>query len=930
MNVLQHALSIVIFLSVLSSSIAQSHKFIEESELILFGEVASTRSVWNESHKLICTEFNIQAEILYKGSIVTDIITLRFIGGSIGDDFHYSPHGTPNLKVGQKSFFFLNDEMQTELIMGRFEHCFVIESDSGAYLFNKEWLTYNQMSNAISDVVRSAPHLVANLISGKTIDDETSCHAIRDGEVTPEIEFSFEDPLLSSDFSSINFDIAAQVNVPGVRFVGGEIFINYSEEFGTKVIQNSRVDIQKAIILSNTNYKIEVEDYGPQIISVKIIPTILEDDSLYVFGASDQPLLNVTLDISNPDNVGDISFDNLTIEEAFYFTCFGSEYEFETTSIGDAIDYVSVSGVTVGLTYTFENLVPNAGNTMLSFDVFVKGSAPRKLLDAQFTIDFNDEVFGNALSATDQLTYTRGEIISDPNSYIIYDWDFPELDPNASSIDFAVSGQIAQSSNDLSVLGVNPVRLMTITIPIISCNGDIELAFNSVTEDPEINTNGYFLDGAMPIPLIKYNPVIADDTENGSACACEKPVITGLMPIEIPAGTGDILTITGDHFGAFDPDVCTVLFKNGDEDPGDPDMIEAGAKDFEWDNVIHWTNTEIQIRVPSTDKHEGAKDPASTGKIVVRNSCEDSHKSNEKLFIPYALMNYRASGEVMGPREARKLTIVENSSPGLCFHFTNDTPVWIRDQFRAALALWCSETGINFMIGETVDPNTTLQQDDMNIIKYGGQSGAAGGGMAINSVYFRACDTSNERGYTFTEIDFIVYSGFEDQAVQEAKVKQRMTHELGHSHMLAHARGLSVATTPLMYVSGNFITDKDVLGANLVFANSAEIAQSCGIPIGSGLCGQDCLNTGTNDINSEILVSAYPNPTNSSVVLNLADRITGEVEIEIFNVNGVKEGSYISEFLNKDISVKLPDQAGTYFIKVKSQNIVDVIKVSKL
>ncbi len=149
------------------------------------------------------------------------------------------------------------------------------------------------------------------------------------------------------------------------------------------------------------------------------------------------------------------------------------------------------------------------------------------------------------------------------------------------------------------------------------------------------------------------------------------------------------------------------------------------------------------------------------------------------------------------------MAIKENSRLGICFQFTDDTPGWIIDQFENALNSWCNKTGINFSIGSSVSSSNALKADDINVIKYGGQNSSTGIGMAINGLYYNTICNSSEVGWVFNEIDFIVYSGFGDPTTQ---------HELGHSHILAHARNNIVLDQSLMHCEGNFngtITTED-------------------------------------------------------------------------------------------------------------------------
>jgi len=179
-----------------------------------------------------------------------------------------------------------------------------------------------------------------------------------------------------------------------------------------------------------------------------------------------------------------------------------------------------------------------------------------------------------------------------------------------------------------------------------------------------------------------------------------------------------------------------------------------------------------------------------------------------QMKFTYSLFNSR-------PRqfsEAYNMAVKGNSSPDICFQFTDDTSRWIIDQFENALNSWCNKTGINFSIGSSVSSSNALKVDDINVIKHGGQNSSTGIGMAINGLYYNTICNSSEVGWVFNEIDFIVYSGFGDPTTQEAQLRVVIRHELGHSHILAHARNNIVLDQSLMHCEGNFngtITTED-------------------------------------------------------------------------------------------------------------------------
>ena len=243
-------------------------------------------------------------------------------------------------------------------------------------------------------------------------------------------------------------------------------------------------------------------------------------------------------------------------------------------------------------------------------------------------------------------------------------------------------------------------------------------------------------------------------------------------------------------------------------------------------------------------------------------------------------------------------------------------------------------TGINFSIGASVNSNVSIGEDGINVIKYEGQSSSVGGGMVISGFYFVPPCNSTEFGYPFSEIDFQVFSGFGDPSVQEAQLREVLRHELGHSHMLAHARNNTALDQPLMHYEGNFhgtITNADAEGANLVFTNSQAIVSSCGTPIGSGNCGGSCSTNSVNDLPNDFQVKVSPNPNHGYVVVSIKEENLISIDfIEIYDINGVLENRVTIGEKVEIISLELPSHSGTYILKILSGNKNSSVKVVRL
>jgi hypothetical protein len=180
---------------------------------------------------------------------------------------------------------------------------------------------------------------------------------------------------------------------------------------------------------------------------------------------------------------------------------------------------------------------------------------------------------------------------------------------------------------------------------------------------------------------------------------------------------------------------------------------------------------------------------------------------------------------------------------------------------------------------EKVQHNSNTPQgaaDGINLVSY---EIGSGGGLISTSFYYQNNNCSNDEKY-FSEIDLVLRTNLTNPTQQdEENMREIIKHELGHAHMLQHAKGFG----QLMHPNGNtggVITSNDQTGANLVFAASGVCG---GNPIGNGSCGVNCSTNSVGNISKDN-INLSPNPTTN--LLNISTNI-GKIEnISIINSHG--------------------------------------------
>lgn len=823
----------------------------------------------------------------------------------MGDDFHFTPHAI-SLHENDEGYFFLS-KTENEYGFINSNEGFAVKEKNLKHTIRYKGSTYfkNQFEENIfreTKFPKLSSYDYFNIKKELSRGGDT-CNIITGLRDKKSIEFLFKNVRYTGNNKYIEFDINAKVNTPGLKFGKGNLYVRYTSQFGKYAITNNTLEVTKGTIIQNSIYNLTSTDLDSNVFRISILPSAT-NNNLYTLTGAEEQLAHVKIKISDFTSLGSLSFDDIDISGEVFYWCQGSYNLFDETNLSEPITAVNNnSGNAIGIKYTFENVLIDLSSNEMTIDLYAEATSVSKFAVAFIYINYNELGFGSNIFSNGNFTFYQDDLLDNTNVYFVKPVDH---DNNTILL------QIYSLDPDPSLyeeLNTTPRKMGNMTFKIINCDVQKNLSFDPLTNSP--NHNHYT--GVLPLQYEVYNPVIATDEETGTICGCKKPKITSFSPLSIHGGLDEILTINGTDFGSYSPPHCKVVFKNGDDDSNKKEILN-GTDDLKWDGVYHWSDTKIQLKVPSTDFLPGTSSPASTGKIKVRNICDESDESNSILEIPYSIINFRKDTE--GPTKRLNLK-ANNPNNSICFSFSDALPDWIYLEFINALDEWCSETSINFTVGNIID-NDTAAVDDVNNVSY---ILGSGGGMVINSLYYgNSC--------SFQEIDFQLKTTITNPSDQDkANMREIIMHEIGHAHMLEHSRGLGQIMQPNGNASG-YISSDDKEGANLVFASSA----ACGSPsIGSGLCKNNCGST--NSILDLTRVDEYkisPNPTTENVELELIDIDLNKInKIIIYNVDGKILNSFTP--FSKKFEIKLPDLPNMYFIEIqKTDGLKCTQKIVKL
>lgn len=260
----------------------------------------------------------------------------------------------------------------------------------------------------------------------------------------------------------------------------------------------------------------------------------------------------------------------------------------------------------------------------------------------------------------------------------------------------------------------------------------------------------------------------------------QAPIVTTLSPASLTAGTLAVLTISGSGFGAT-RGTGSVEFRNADD--GGASYTKANDDDY-----VSWTDTRIQVRVPSLS---AGRTPAGTGTVRVTTAGQLAAVSPGSVTIVFAATNVldTNSGQRAVPGHRNF-----DGAGGLTFRFDAGfagnaaaAAAWQR-----ALATWRCQTGINWRVG-TTRTKTGVADDGENSVGFDTGNELPTGVLGRTTSYYRGCYlASGAVVFYVQEIDM----QFDDAAnwqfgpnnptAAQLDFESVAVHELGHAQQLSH------------------------------------------------------------------------------------------------------------------------------------------------
>lgn len=247
--------------------------------------------------------------------------------------------------------------------------------------------------------------------------------------------------------------------------------------------------------------------------------------------------------------------------------------------------------------------------------------------------------------------------------------------------------------------------------------------------------------------------------------ALNGPVITGLSPSEVTAGTGTLLTITGTGFGA-DRGDGQVWFVAADN-PGNI-ISSSGFK------IESWSDTQIRIIVPSE---------AGTGNVRVRKSGIET-VSPSALKIRYSHINLENLPTLM---------INKDSKGGYTWriHTNMGLNPGASGAVQRAIGKWVCATSVPWQISS--DPASGNGKDGIFSISFGNDAGDLENNLGYTNAYYIGVQRPGGMTEWLLDEADIVFNpeanwnfSVAGPGFNQIDFETVVLHELAHAHLMGH------------------------------------------------------------------------------------------------------------------------------------------------
>ena len=561
-----------------------------------------------------------------------------------------------------------------------------------------------------------------------------------------------------------------------------------------------------------------------------------------------------------------------------------------------------------------------SGSNQITFNMYVRSTETVSLRQLSIQLNYSNNWFGQNIVANNKLNLSDGDF---GENYTLRSLD-------VSSDVLEVSLRSNSPVGQLQLLSGNEIRVATVSIEFTEIESELPIILENTVyssryydEDLVINRCGHIEigDGGCGIIILGIDSRKAAGDQTILTISCAGFIHPSVQPGDEWCGLPNI-----EH---------RVKFKS---------LVGESISPLEGD-YIKWTNTEIQVKVPTTGylddsfilSNSDNDEIAGTFNITVciddtnmqKCVCFDESDFNDNpndgiLNVPFATRTRTEAtdpdptqGECNFSDHAR---LVSDFSNGMVFYIEELTTEQ-QAAFTRAVNTWVCATGIDYEIEPFPFPGTiTVEFVDFLPDGLLGLTASTRPDCIVDDLFF----TQKTLGIFFN--DKVVFKFDNNTPIGPAEFDFESTalHELGHAMGLLHTCNINNVMWPFGEQgddSKRVLTADDIEGGNYCQVRST-------IDTGTGTNCRELgtgskITVGSNNIEDSKFSSIvlYPNPTHDQIKIDFLDTSPTNVTVKLYNSN-------LNLMLRKDISgnnanLNLTNfENGVYFILLEADGVV--------
>lgn len=299
---------------------------VDNSNVIVEGQIIDQYSIFNESKTRIYTVNTVLISKIFKGNLKGQRLNIITIGGSL-EGHSYTAFHSESLYLNQEGIFFinpLNENKKGELnryfendlnLYGRFNS--IIYSNDSSQPAKDRYQIYTSIESIFSIIngITNTEPVILSPNCWEKVEEENRLEF--SGSKNATIEYKFQK--VTYDYPFLNIDISALSNLTGIFYAGGRFLVNYDgETLGQYLVSEEKFNVTHSELLSKISYNLDYSDLDTESIGLNL--SLENKSDLMPLSPSERNIMSFKINLESLNDVSKLELDKLQMaSKSFYY-----------------------------------------------------------------------------------------------------------------------------------------------------------------------------------------------------------------------------------------------------------------------------------------------------------------------------------------------------------------------------------------------------------------------------------------------------------------------------------------------------------------------------------------------------------------------------------------------------------------------------------